>query len=459
MTEPTAWSEELRASHLAVSREDLEFREAAKDDPRFLDSKTFEPLLAEIFEYKLQCWPTFLGAAKRAELEAASLGVCEVLRKVPERVFGNDAAAIARFYKLASPELAELYLAEPNGIAAGVARGDYIDSVDGFKCLEVNYSPRIGGWEAAPLVAAHMRIPPTAEFVETAGIRVAYSNTIRLFFAHIIRESLAAGLAADGVLNVVTIREVGHVTGTPSFKAHLRQELAAALAEAGGLEGEFAECYPDELVTMEGSLYLGERRIDAAIEFTEFSRRHVYRAYKANKLMLFNGPIDSILSDKRNLALLSEGLDKGGFTREEKESIRRYVPWTRLVLPGRADFYGEEMAMRDLLLTHREELVLKESQSFGGKGVVIGAFTPEARWREVVESSLARGDSIVQERVESLPYLYQYGEYGAQPNDMIWGPFLFGRTYGGLFLRMQPQAARNVVNLTQAASEGTPFEV
>jgi hypothetical protein len=31
--------------------------------------------------------------------------------------------------------------------------------------------------------------------------------------------------------------------------------------------------------------------------------------------------------------------------------------------------------------------------------------------------------------------------------------------YGGLFLRIQPKAARNVVNLTQAATEGTVFEV
>ncbi len=42
---------------------------------------------------------------------------------------------------------------------------------------------------------------------------------------------------------------------------------------------------------------------------------------------------------------------------------------------------------------------------------------------------------------------------------MIWGPFLFGETYGGVFLRMQPKADRTVVNLTQTATEGCAFEV
>jgi len=458
MPEPS-WSEELRAAHLAVSPEDLAFREAARSDPRLLDRRTFEPLCADLFEYALQPWPTFLGAAKREELHRASLGVCGALKKIPERVFGNDFAAIARFYGLPSAEVAEIYFSEPNGLPAGIARGDFIHSADGFKCLEVNFSARIGGWETAPLVAAHMKIPPTAEFVASRGIAIACTNTIRRLFEHVIAGVLAAGLCGDGAMNVAIVREPGVPMGSPAFQAHLRDELAATCRAAGGLAGDVRECYPEELVSAQGRIHLGPRRIDALVEFNDGTPRDVYRAFKANRLVLFNGPLARILSDKRNVALLSEGLEKGSFEPAEREAIRRHVPWTRRVLPGRADFYGEEMAMRDLLLTRREELVLKEGQNYGGKGVAIGEFTPEANWRQMADAALARGGWVVQERVESLPYLYQSGDYGAAPSDMIWGPFLFGSTYGGLFLRLQPKAARGVVNLTQTATEGTAFEV
>ncbi len=452
-------SPDLRAAHRAISPQDLAFREAAKDDPRLLDRRTFDALRAPLFEYSLQSWPTFLGPETKAALHAASRGVCAALKKIPERVFGGDWAAIARFYGLPSAAAAEIYFTEPNAMAGGIARGDFILTADGFKCMEVNWSARIGGWETAPLVAAHMRIPATAELVERLGIAVACTNTLRALFTHVVGEARAAGLAADGELNVAIVRNSGSRMGSEAFQAHLREEYARTRAALGGLDGEVRECYPEDFASAGGEVRLAGRRIEAVIEFNDDTPKDVYRAFKANRLVLWNGPVMKILSDKRNMALLSEGLEKGSFEAAEREAIRRHVPWTRRVLPGRADFYGEEMAMRDLLLARREELVLKAAISFGGKAVAIGDFTPEAAWREMVDAALARGDWIVQERIESLPYLYQSGEHGCSPHDMIWGPFLFGETYGGVFLRMQPKADRTVVNLTQTATEGCAFEV
>jgi len=456
---PAALTPDLRAAHRAVSPADLAFREAAVDDPRLLDGRTFDALRAPLFEYPLQGWPTFLGAEMKGALHAASLGVSRALQKIPERVFGDDWAAVARFYGMPSPAAAEICFTEPNALAGGMARGDFVLTADGFKCMEVNWSARIGGWETAPLVAAHLKIAPTAEFVRERGIAVGYTDTIRTLFLHVVGQARAAGLAADGELNVSIVREPGVPMGSAAFQAYLREEYARLRAELGGLAGEVRECYPEELQSAGGAIQLAGRPIEAVVEFNDATPRDVYRAFKANRLVLWNGPVARILSDKRNMALLSEGLEKGTFTAAEREAIRRHVPWTRIVATGRADFYGEEMAMRDLLLARREELVLKAGLSYGGKAVAIGDFTPAAAWRERVDAALARGDWIVQERLESLTYLYQSGERGCSPHDVIWGPFLFGDTYGGLFLRMQPKADRTVVNLTQTATEGCAFEV
>jgi hypothetical protein len=91
--------------------------------------------------------------------------------------------------------------------------------------------------------------------------------------------------------------------------------------------------------------------------------------------------------------------------------------------------------------------------------VVLGRFTSPEEWEAVVRSALASGDWVVQEYVESLPYLFQDGEQGCSPHDVVWGPFVFGATYAGAILRVQPKALEGIVNLTRGASEGILLEV
>jgi hypothetical protein len=65
---------------------------------------------------------------------------------------------------------------------------------------------------------------------------------------------------------------------------------------------------------------------------------------------------------------------------------------------------------------------------------------------------------VVQDYVESLPYLYQCGEQGCAEHDLVWGFFAFGDVYGGGFLRMMPKGGSGVVNAAQGASEGVIME-
>jgi hypothetical protein len=103
--------------------------------------------------------------------------------------------------------------------------------------------------------------------------------------------------------------------------------------------------------------------------------------------------------------------------------------------------------------------VLKKAGGHGGSGVVLGRFAAPERWREALATALREGDWVVQETLESLPYLYQSGDYGCSIHDVIWGPFVFGNRYGGVVLRMQPAAAGGPVNLTLHATEGIVLEV
>ena len=159
-------------------------------------------------------------------------------------------------------------------------------------------------------------------------------------------------------------------------------------------------------------------------------------------VLLFNGPIGQLLSNKLNLALLSEHEDSNLFSIEERETIKKYIPWTRKVT---AD-------LEDYIIEHREDLVLKPGDGFGGYGVYLGRNTLHDKWKQFV--SIARMDKnwVVQEYIPSYSYLYQEGEYGAVEHYIVWGIFVFGSGECGGVTRVLPvNNNKGVINASQGA--------
>jgi hypothetical protein len=103
--------------------------------------------------------------------------------------------------------------------------------------------------------------------------------------------------------------------------------------------------------------------------------------------------------------------------------------------------------------------VIKKARSVGGVHVVIGRLSSTEEWDAAISAALAGGDWIAQEHVESRSFLFQSGEHGCCPHDVIWGPFVFGARYAGTILKMQPKPLGGVVNLWRGATEGIVFEV
>jgi len=458
------WSEAIAAAHRELSPVDLAFREEARRSPELLDRATFRPMGpdGDLVEKPLQPWLTFLGREKRAELAAASVGVCRLLKSIPARVFGNDAAAMARFYGIPAP-VALLALAEPNGLSSLLARGDFVSTAQGFRCIEFNLSSRIGGWETAVIVERAARLPPVARFLAREGVAAAATDTLAELFRHVVREAEGKGLLAGGEANVAIARNRREPKRKPGLQAWFDRELGRACRElAPGVAGRVIDAYPDELVLWQENLYCGRTRIQAVIVWADETPKPAYRSFKSGRIALFNGPIETLLTNKLNLALLSThaAAEGGLLAAEEREIVARHLPWTREIAPGRRlDFRGEPLPAEELLARHRETLVLKEGTSYGGRWVAIGRFTAPERWLELGRRAAAQGGWVVQELAESLPYLYQTGERGCAPHDVIWGPFVFGDRYAGAFLRMQPKSAADVVNLTQHATQGAIVDV
>ena len=464
MTGLVDWSEALRAAHLGLSAADLKFREFARQNENLLRRSTFQILDSDLrLQYRQQPWPTFIGGAKLEQLKSVSLALAALIRSVPERIFHNDAAKICDFYRLPSPAAADIVLSKPNCIEDSMARGDLIDTADGFKCIEFNFTPNVGGWETSFVAELQGKIPEIAGFVAREDIRFSYTSTLQVLFLHVVRLAEQWRLCTGGQINVACafaaagLNDPGLRGAIELFQRELDQ---ACLLVGDGLKGKVIACHYGQLIPAQGSVFYSKTQVHAVLELClELAPAGIYRCFKAGKVLLFNGPTSTILSDKRNIALLSQSQGSGAFSPTERDVIRNHIPWTRLVSAERVEFHGEEVFLPDLLTAERDRLVLKEGRNYGGKGVYLGRFTPAARWEEVVRTALKSGGWVVQERLDSTSYLYQCGEEGCAPHDVIWGPFVFGNTYGGVILRMQPKAAGGAVNLSLAATEGIVLEV
>ena len=451
-----------RDSHRALSAVDLRFREIAHRSPELLDRRQFELLdrKNDLLDFPLQSWPTFLGPAKLAELQDAARGVNRLLQSVPERVFGRDWARLAAFYRL-DPRVAEVLFLPPTGADTLMSRGDFIATADGFRCIEFNFAGNLGGWEATIIGGLQIATPPVARFLDREGIEPAFTDTMAAIFRHVIDDLRAKGIVREGGFTLAFVVEPERVPRAERFLAYLRRELRRALAAMDlDLDGQLVLCAYDDLAVSGGRALLGGRRIEAVVELAgPPAPPRVYLLFRSGGLGLYNSPVGPLLSDKRTLALLSQHAGSGAYCAAERALIAAAVPWTRLAAPGPVEYEGATHELGELLAARPERFVLKAADSFGGREVVLGRFVPPEQWRAAVAAALAGDRWIVQEALESLPYLYQSGPYGCAVHDLIWGPFVFGDRYGGTFLRMQPKGRGGPVNSGLAACEGIALEV
>lgn len=136
-----------------------------------------------------------------------------------------------------------------------------------------------------------------------------------------------------------------------------------------------------------------------------------------------------------------------GMTDDEREAVRRHIPWTRLVREARtAGPDGAEVDLVPFSARNRERLVLKSVGGYGGKEVFLGWRTPEAEWEERVAGAVRDRGWVVQERidapVESYPLLKEGFESASFRSDC--SPTLMDGKMAGYLIRLSPGEITNV---------------
>lgn len=189
-------------------------------------------------------------------------------------------------------------------------------------------------------------------------------------------------------------------------------------------------------------------------EFLEtFDENHPFtRAYIDGNVCMANNFRTKIPHKKTSFAIASDEKYARIFTSEQRETIRRHIPWTRRVRDARTNFEGKEIELLEFLRRERARFVLKPHDDYGGHGIAIGWESSESEWDAAIENAL-KGCFIAQERAaveKTVIPTFDENELTMQSLNIDFDPFLFlGKMEGGM-VRLSSQT---LVNITQGGGE------
>ena len=127
----------------------------------------------------------------------------------------------------------------------------------------------------------------------------------------------------------------------------------------------------------------------------------ILRAFRDGAVCMVNPPPCKVLHKKASLAVLHDERNVRLFDAEEQEAIALSIPWTRVVEERRTMHDGREVDLLPFIAEHRDQLVLKPNDDYGGKGIVLGWEVSDDAWQTALQTAL-RDPYIVQQRI-ALP--------------------------------------------------------
>ncbi len=186
------------------------------------------------------------------------------------------------------------------------------------------------------------------------------------------------------------------------------------------------------------------------------------KAYTANAVCVANTFRCKIPHVKTFFAVLTDEQNGALFSHNERELIKRHIPWTRVVADVQTAHFGEHIELLDFVRRQRNNLVLKPSDEYGGSGVTLGWEANEAAWDAAIELALTArtGVWIVQEKIpvrrEVFPYIPQLGKVDFRDMLVDFAPYLFRGKLCGFLTRL---SATGLANVTSGGGQVPAFRI
>jgi len=175
-------------------------------------------------------------------------------------------------------------------------------------------------------------------------------------------------------------------------------------------------------------------------------------AYEKRAVCVANTLQCKIPHKKAFFAVLTDERNREMFSPEERELIRRHIPWTRLVAETRTTRAGESIDLLAHIRANRENFVLKPNDEYGGAGVMLGWETDEGAWDAAIALALKDGPGtwVVQEKIavrrEVFPFVGAGGDVAMKDMLVDLAPYLFRGKVAGFLTRLSSTGLANVTS-------------
>ncbi len=233
--------------------------------------------------------------------------------------------------------------------------------------------------------------------------------------------------------------------GSPSVPEF---RIVVAAARAAGIDATHATLeeveYDGTTLTVQGEpTQLVYRR--CLLE--DLDKHDLVDAARDLRIALVNPLRARVANNKKLLALFQDPRFTHLVTSEEAEVIRRTIPWTRVLRPGRVSYGDWMIDLLPFVADNREKLVLKPASDYGGHGVALGMETSQEDWEAILAAHADRDDFIVQEYVpvpEEMFPTVEDGHVQMRLKRFNINPFGIGGRHAGSITRISDRAVINV---------------
>ncbi len=216
-------------------------------------------------------------------------------------------------------------------------------------------------------------------------------------------------------------------------------------------------CSPDELEFDGSRLSCSGTEIDIVYkrllvnEYLPIMDAHpaLLDAYRAGAICMVNSFRSKLVHKKAIFAVLTNEKYSHLFNGEELRAIRDHVPWTRKVREEHTEKQGEKIDLVEWTRSNSNKLALKPNDDYGGHGIFLGWTCSRSEWDEAIETALADGDYLVQERVKTAKEHFPMINDAAGNWEMVeqlvdLDPLLFLGKVGSAFTRLSSTELANV---------------
>ena len=392
--------------------------------------------------------PFFLDAADEDRVRHAA----ETLWHLGEKVarVAIDRPELLRQLALSDEEIRLAAIDPGYETTSTAARADAFVLPDSLQFAEYNGESPAGAGYSQGLAEVFDAEPLMARFRDEFDARW-YRPVGRLLEALIASYRECTGAASPSLMAIVDWREV------PTYSEF---EILRDAFTTLGVPTIIAD--PRDLVFSNNRLTVDGRTIDFVYRRVLINDmiarpdecRALVEAYRRRAVCVANSLRCKIPHKKAFFAVLTDERHAPLFSADEREVIRRHIPWTVVVEERRVTRDGESIDLLPYLRRGRDRFVIKPNDEYGGTGVTLGWETNEAEWDTAIARALAERDRgwVAQEKIKVRRELFPICETGSANGvvlrDMLvdFAPYLFRGRLAGFLTRLSSTGLANVTS-------------